>query len=75
MTPYLAAIARRRRTINRTDRPTSIVALEPESENNNPLKRKWRRRQQPQRRLEPAGLLGAARFHSSLESAAPRACA
>jgi len=28
---------------------------------------------QPQRRLEPVGLLGAARSHSSLESAAPRA--
>ncbi len=38
------------------NRPTTI-----------PLKRKWRRRQQPQRRLGPVGLLGAARSHSSLE--------
>ena len=39
-----------------------------------PLKRNGDVDQQPQRRLEPVGLLGAARSHSSLESAAsPRA--
>jgi hypothetical protein len=37
--------------------------------NNNPLKRKGDVDQQPYSRLEPVGLLGAARSHSSLESA------
>ena len=51
------------------DRPSSIVAPEPESANNNSAKTKWRRRQQPQRRLEPVGLLGA----TTADAGSPRA--
>src|SRR5665213_2505370 len=50
------------------DRPSSIVAPN-QTANNNPLKRKGDVDQQPYSRLEPVGLLGAARSHSSLESA------
>src|ERR1019366_9392967 len=50
------------------DRPSSNVAPKPTA-NNNPLKRKGDVDQQPYSRLEPVGLLGAARSHSSLESA------
>src|SRR5674476_702991 len=53
------------------DRPSSIVAPN-QTANNNPLKRNGDVDQQPYSRLEPVGLLGAARSHSSLESA--RAC-
>ena len=47
---------------------SSIVAPN-QTANNNPLKRKGDVDQQPYSRLEPVGLLGAARSHSSLESA------
>jgi hypothetical protein len=50
------------------DRPSSIVAPK-QTANNNPLKRTGDVDQQPYSRLEPVGLLGAARSHSSLESA------
>ena len=58
--------------IGRPDRPELHRRPEPESANNNPLKRNGDVDQQPQRRLEPVGQLGAAR-QSALESAAPRA--
>ena len=53
----------------RADRPSSIVAPEPKSANNNSAKTKWRRRQQPQRRLEPVGLLG----ETTADAGSPRA--
>jgi hypothetical protein len=53
--------------------PADIIDPPNQTANNNPLKRKGDVDQQPYSRLEPVGLLGAARSHSSLESA--RACA
>jgi len=64
MTPWLAAIGRRR-IIDRPDRPSSIV--DPILRTTIPLKRKWQRRPEaapPPRRLEQVSLR-----QSSLESA------
>jgi hypothetical protein len=62
MTPWLAPAP-----ADIIDRPSSIVAPN-QTANNNPLKRKGDVDQQPYSRLEPVGLLGAARSHSVIWS-------
>jgi hypothetical protein len=79
MTPYLAALERAGTIAAARPgeaEPTSAaapIARAPSSAPNLPttipLKRNVDVGQQPHRRLEPVGLLGAARSHSALESA------
>jgi hypothetical protein len=66
-TPYLAAPATADIIIG-ANRPSSIVA--PNLRTTIPLNENGDVDQQPQRRLGPIVLIGAARSHSSLESAA-----